>query len=93
MSTLPEQFEQLGREIQSSLQEQTRRVNDAKAGVADHNTQLGVMNISLNAVRAEVLQRIEMCEVKVLTKLEEVDARLAGIARQLGMNGTGGTHG
>lgn len=96
MSTLPEQFANLGREIQGQLQEQTRRVTDAKTGITDHHTQLGVMNISLNAVRAEVLERINACEVKVLMKLDEMHQEmrleLQDIVRQLGMNGTGGSH-
>lgn len=97
MSTLPEQFASLGREIQGQLHEQARRVTDAKTGIADHHAQLGVMNISLNAVRAEVLERIGICEVMVLKKLDEMRdemrRELKDIARQLGTNGTGGSHG
>lgn len=97
MSTLPEQFASLGREIQGQLHEQARRVTDAKTGIADHHAQLGVMNISLNAVRAEVLERINICEVRMLKKLDEMHQEmrleLQGIARQLGTNGTGGSHG
>jgi hypothetical protein len=51
------------------------------------------MNISLLAVRAEVLGRLDALEGTVLGQFSQVQAQLQSIAMALGTNGSGGSHG
>lgn len=72
MSVLATTLAQFADRLDDALEQHTAQIADARAGLRDHATQLGATNISLLAVRAEVLERINTCETRVLLAIEEV---------------------
>jgi len=63
---------QFAEQLDDALAQHTADIASLRAANWDFNTQLGAMNISLLAVRNEVLQRIDTCERKVLVALEDI---------------------
>lgn len=79
-------FDEVGATLDKVLREHAESIADHHARFHDHQTQLGAMNISLNAVRAEVLGRIDVCEVKVLQAIADIHDELRKLVRA-GANG------
>lgn len=77
---LAKQWSDVGESIREALRKHTEGISDVRARLVDQQTQLGAQNISLNAVRAEVLGRIDQAELTMLTKFAEVQAQLLSIA-------------
>jgi hypothetical protein len=73
---LPMEFQKLGSELERALKELADRNADVKGRYSDQQIQLGATVISINATRAEVLERLDRVETKVLTEFEKLNAKL-----------------
>lgn len=91
MLDLTTKFGEIGASIEKAIKEHTEKLKESRALYADHQTQLSVMNISLNAVRNEVLERIDTSERKMLEESGKIQAQLQSLASLI-TNRNGGHH-
>lgn len=82
MSLLVDTVNRFAEQLDDALEQHSAQIADAKQTMRDHATQLGAMNISLLAVRNEVLQRIDISENRVLLALDQVKQTLERIERK-----------
>jgi len=75
-----------------TLDRQSDQLEQARYAYRDHQTQLLSLNNSLGDVRREVLVRLDAMERNLAASLEGLAHQLKTLSRQLGTNGTGGSH-
>ena len=84
---------QLSAAAESTVEELERLedgLRDMRGAYRDHQTQIGVQQQSLLAVRGEIIGRMDMLETRVLEEFSKLTAQLQSIAMALGTNGSGG---
>ncbi len=92
-AALAKDLEQAANSVVEAVEQHTAQIGDLRQGAHDHQTQLLVHAQSVQAIRTEVLARLDQVEVTMLVQFQQLQARLQNIALALGMNGSGGSHG
>lgn len=75
--------------LNRALREHAEAIGDSQGRLRDQQTQLSVMAISVQALRNEVLERIDMAEKTVLQQLAQLEAQLRSIVSLLRSSGNG----